>query len=344
MDRVDIKRLAEKLNLSTSTVSRAFRGNSDINPETKARILAVAKEFNYQPNHHASNLREKKSKTIAIIVPELANNFFSQAIHGIERVAREKGYHTLIYVTDDEYQKEVTFIDKLYNGRVDGIIMSASGEANDHKYLNRLDNKHIPLVFFDRVYDDIDVPKVTTDDYNSSFAATRHLIEMGCKEIAFLVINKSLSIGNVRMQGYQDALKNAGIEYNTHLVIDCSNDYDQNFEVLSKVLKEQHPDGLLASVERLAISSYYVCHHLGIRIPEDIKIVSFSSLEIASLLNPALSTITQPAYDLGTNAAQLLFKALESSAPINDHIVLSSQLIPRTSSTGQKAGSADRAK
>jgi LacI family transcriptional regulator len=217
---------------------------------------------------------------------------------------------------------------------VDGIIMSASGEANDHQYLHRLDNKHIPLVFFDRVYDDINVPKVTTDDYDSSFAATRHLIEMGCKEIAFLVINKSLSIGNVRMQGYRDALKDAGIEYQTQLVIDCSNDYDQNFEILSNVLQQQRPDGLLASVERLAISSYYVCHHLGIRIPEDIKIVSFSSLEIAPLLNPALSTITQPAYDLGTNAAQLLFKALEGNAPTNEHVVLNSKLIPRTSSTG----------
>lgn len=336
MDRVDIKRLAEKLNLSTSTVSRAFRGNSDINPETKARILSMAKEFNYQPNHYASNLREKKSKTIAIIVPELANNFFSQAIHGIERVARDKGYHTLIYVTDDEYQKEVAFIDKLYNGRVDGIIMSASGEANDHQYLNRLGNKHIPLVFFDRVYDDINVPKVTTDDYESSFAATRHLIEVGCKKIAFLVVNKSLSIGNVRMQGYHDALKDAGIPYNTHLVIDCSNDYDENFDILSKALNEQHPDGILASVERLAISSYYVCHNLGIRIPDDIKIVSFSSLEIASLLNPALSTITQPAFDLGTNAAALLFRALESDTPVTDHLVLSSKLIPRTSSTGVK--------
>ncbi|MVT08538.1 LacI family DNA-binding transcriptional regulator [Chitinophaga tropicalis] len=332
MDRVDIKRLAEKLNLSTSTVSRAFRGNSDINPETKARILSMAKEFNYQPNHYASNLRDKKSNTIAIIVPELANNFFSQAIHGIERVAREKGYYTLIYVTDDEYEKEVMFIEKLYNGRVDGIIMSVSGEANDHAYLNKRGAKSIPLVFFDRVYDDIDVPKVTTDDYTSSFDGTLHLIEGGCKKIAFLVVNKSLSIGNIRMQGYRDALKDAGIPFDERLVIDCSNDYSKNYGILTEMLREQRPDGLFASVERLAISSYYVCHDLGIRIPEDIKIVSFSSLEIASLLNPALSTITQPAYDLGTNAAELLFKTLEGKTEVKDHIVLSSKLIPRKSS------------
>ncbi|SFW61077.1 LacI family DNA-binding transcriptional regulator [Chitinophaga sancti] len=332
MERVDIKRLAEKLNLSTSTVSRAFRGNSDINPETKARILAAAKEFNYQPNHHASNLRDKRSNTIAIIVPEIANNFFSQAIHGIERVAREKDYYTLIYLTDDDYDKEVMFVEKLYNGRVDGIIMSASGEANDHRYLKTTGNKQIPLVFFDRVYDDIDVPKVTTDDYASAFSATRHLIEAGCRKVAFLVINKSMSIGNIRMQGYKDALQDAGIPFQEQLVVDCSNDYDKNYHILTDFLVNERPDGLFTAVERLAISSYYVCHDLGINIPGDVKVVSFSSLEIASLLNPALSTITQPAYDLGTHAAEMLFKVLEGIPPQNNHIILGSKLIPRLSS------------
>jgi LacI family transcriptional regulator len=331
MDKMDIKKLAKDLNLSTSTVSRAFRGNSDINLQTKERILAKAKELNYQPNLYASNLREKKSKTIAVIVPELANNFFSQAINGIERVAREKGYHTLIYVTDDEYQREVAFIDDLYNGRVDGVIMSASGEANDHNYLNKLRKKHMPLVFFDRVYDDIEVPKVTTNDYESSFLATQHLIAAGCKKIAFLVVNKSLSIGKMRTQGYVDALENAGIPYEQSWIIDCKNDHQENYPVLSKLMHTLKPDGLFASVERLAISSYYVCHDLGIAIPEQVKILSFSSLEIASLLNPALTTITQPAYDLGANAAQLLFKTLEGGVITNEHLVLKSTLIPRKS-------------
>lgn len=334
MDKMDIKKLAKDLNLSTSTVSRAFRGNSDINLQTKERILAKAKELNYQPNLYASNLREKKSKTIAVIVPELANNFFSQAINGIERVAREKGYHTLIYVTDDDYQREVSFIDDLYNGRVDGVIMSASGEANDHNYLNKLRKKHMPLVFFDRVYDDIDVPKVTTNDYESSFLATQHLIEAGCKKIAFLVINKSLSIGKMRTQGYVDALEDAGIPYEQSWIIDCKNDHQENYQVLSRLMNTLQPDGLFASVERLAISSYYVCHDLGIAIPEKVKILSFSSLEIASLLNPALTTITQPAYDLGANAAQLLFKTLEGGTRLNEHLVLKSSLIPRRSTAG----------
>jgi LacI family transcriptional regulator len=228
MDNVNIKQLAKALNLSTSTVSRAFRDNSDINKETKERILEMAKELNYQPNHHASNLREQRSRTIAVIVPEMANNFFSQAIHGIERIARERGYHILIYATDDDYQKEVSFIRHLHNGRADGIIMSVSGEANDHNYLNELTQKRLPLVFFDRVYEDIITPRVITNDYDSSFSATQHLIKQGCTRIAYLVINKNLSIGKFRMQGYIDALLKYKIPYDESLVIDCTNSYSKN--------------------------------------------------------------------------------------------------------------------
>lgn len=333
MDDVNIKKLAKDLNLSTSTISRAFRGNSDISQATKERILAKAKELNYQPNLYASNLREKKSKTIAVIMPELANNFFSQAVKGIERVARDNGYHTLLYVTDDDYQKEVGIIDDLSNGRVDGIIMSASGEANDHAYLGKLKRKKIPLVFFDRVYDDVDVAKVTTDDYTSSFEATRHLVEAGCKKIAFLVINKSLSIGKMRMQGYVDALKEAGIPYQPDWVIDCSNDREESIDIITKVLDTLQPDGLFAAVERLAMASYYACHQLGVKIPEQVKVISYSSLEIAPLLNPSLTTITQPAGDMGTEAARLLFKTLDAAEPaqVRDHLVLHSRIIQRRS-------------
>ncbi|HEY0271928.1 MAG TPA: LacI family DNA-binding transcriptional regulator [Chitinophaga sp.] len=333
MDDINIKKLAKDLNLSTSTISRAFRGNSDISQATKERILAKAKELNYQPNLYASNLREKKSKTIAVIMPELANNFFSEAVNGIERVARDNGYHTLLYVTDDDYQKEVAIIDDLSNGRVDGIIMSASGEANDHNYLGKLKKKKIPLVFFDRVYDDVDVAKVTTNDYASSFEGTRHLIEAGCKKIAFLVINKSLSIGKMRMQGYVDALREAGIPYRQDWVIDCSNDREESIAIITKVLTTLHPDGIFASVERLAMASYYACHALGVKIPEQVKVISYSSLEIAPLLNPSLTTITQPAGSMGAEAARLLFKTLEAATPalVRDHLVLSSKIIQRRS-------------
>lgn len=333
MRNINIKELAKALNLSTSTVSRAFRDNSDISKETKDKILAAAKELNYQPNHYASNLREQRSKTIAVIVPELGNNFFSQAIHGIERIARDKGYHILIYATDDNYEKEADFIRHLHNGRADGIIMSASGEANDHNYLNELNQKRLPLVFFDRVYEDIIAPRVITNDYDSSFAATRHLIKQGCRRIAYLVVNKYLSIGKTRMQGYLDALAKYNVPFDDHLVVDCTNSYQKNSLILKDMLTHLKPDGVFTSVERLAFATYYACNELNISIPDDVKVIGFSSLEIAPLLSPSLTTITQPATKIGVEAASLLFKMLEFPDQVNDNkiIVLDSKLIKRNS-------------
>ena len=335
MRTINIKELAKALNLSTSTVSRAFRDNSDISKETKDKILAAAKELNYQPNHYASNLREQRSKTIAVIVPELANNFFSQAIHGIERVARDKGYHILIYATDDEYEKEVSFIRHLHNGRADGIIMSVSGEANDHNYLNELNHKRLPLVFFDRVYEDIITPRVITNDYDSSFSATQHLIKQGCMRVAYLVINKNLSIGKTRMQGYLDALAKHNIPFDDNLIVDCTNSYKKNNVILKDMFKKLQPDGVFTSVERLAFATYYACNDLNISIPGQVKVIGFSSLEIAPLLNPSLTTITQPATKIGIEAASLLFKMLEhpENVNINEKIVLDSKLIKRNSTS-----------
>lgn len=336
MDKINIKVLAKELNLSTSTISRAFNGSTDINKDTKERILSLAKERNFLPNHYASNLRDKKTKTLAVIVPEIANDFFAQAINGIEEVARKHGFYILLYRTDDIFEKEVSFVNYLNNGKVDGIIMSASGEAKDHNYLRALGKKNVPLVFFDRVYEDIEAAKVTTNDYDSSFAATEHLIRAGCRSVAYLVVNKSISIGKTRMQGYIDALEKYGIPFRDELVIDCSNDEKVNYNILSKALKEIKPDGVFSSVERLAFATYYVCNDLNIRIPEDLKVISFSSLQLAPLLSPPLSTITQPAYELGFKAATLLFEALENkdSSITKKHHVLKSKLFIRKSSGG----------
>lgn len=337
MDNVNIKKLAEALNLSTSTVSRAFRDNSDINLATKERILAMAKQLNYQPNHYASNLREQKSKTIAVIVPELANNYFSLAIQGIESVASAKGYHILVYATNDQFEKEVSFIQHLHNGRADGIIMSVSGEANDHNYLNELAKKRLPLVFFDRVYEDIETPRVITNDYEASFSATEHLIDQGCKRIAYLAVNKTLSIGKTRMQGYIDALKKRNIEFNDELIIDCTNNYKENIDHLKSTFTTLKPDGVFTSVERLAFATYYACYDLKLDVPNDIKVIGFSSLEISPLLNPALSTVTQPAADLGKTAAELLFKMLENPGEIshNTEVILKSEVVQRRSTSRQ---------
>lgn len=328
---INIKELAQALNLSTSTVSRAFRDKNDINPKTKQHILDKAKELGYYPNIYASNLRGSKSRTLAVIMPELANNFFSLAVKGIENVAQEKGYHTLVYVTDSIYDKEVSIVEDLFNGRVEGIIMSVSGEGTDHQYIKKLKDSRIPLVFFDRVYDDIDVPKVVTDDFDSSFKATSYFLQKGLDRVAFLVIDKGVSIGNARLQGYLEAHKKCNKPVDKHLIVDCTNDFDQSYNAIQRAIAHHKPQALFASVERLATAAYRVCNDLQLKIPTDINVISFSNLKIADLLQPSLSTITQPAEALGREAAKLIFEVLKGNQVSEKELILRSDIIHRAS-------------
>ncbi|WP_160069858.1 LacI family DNA-binding transcriptional regulator [Sphingobacterium bovisgrunnientis] len=334
MSKVDIISIAKALNLSKSTVSRAFQEKSDINPNTRNRILAYANEVNYRPNHYASNLREQKSKTIAVVVPELENNYFTQIIKGAEEIAKREGYHILIYATDDDINKEREFITSISNGKVDGVLMSVVGERDNHSYLHNIDLVKMPIVFFDRVYDDVDITKIVTDDYQSSFNATEHLLLGGCTSIAYLVVDKDHSIGKERALGYKDALKKYDIAIQEELIVDCSNSYDENFNIIKEVLLNHKPDAVFASVERLAFSTYFVCNDLDLNIPRDLKVVAFSSLQIAELLSPPLSTVTQPAEQIGQEAAKLLLNKLkgEQQELGTNTIVLKSELRIRKSS------------
>ena len=331
---MNLKQLAKELNLSISSVSKALRDSHEISAATKLIVLAKAKEMNYQVNPFASSLRKQNSKTIAVIIPEVDNHFFSLAIKGIESIAQLKGYHVLIYLTHEDMEKEIAITQLLQNGRVDGIMMSLSGQTSNTSHLIELQEKEIPLVFFDRVAENIDVPKVTTDDYNISMKATEHLIENGCKRIVFLSIFQNLSISNKRMNGYMDALKNNGIKSESSLILSCKGDNENNSDMIRKLLKKKNrPDGIFACVEKLAISTYEVCEELGLNIPKDIKILSFANLQTAALLNPSLTTVTQPAYEMGKEAASILFKLVEKRG-INFLLaktVLKSTLIERNS-------------
>ncbi|MFL5738800.1 MAG: LacI family DNA-binding transcriptional regulator [Flavisolibacter sp.] len=333
MDVINLKKLAEQLNLSVSTVSKAFRNSYDINPKTRERILSLARELNYQPNPLASSLRTQKSRTIAVILPEIANNFFTQAINGIESVAQEYGYHVLIYLTHEDHEKEVDFTQHLQSGRVDGLLMSLSAGLRESSHLDQLREKGIPVVFFDRIYEGSATTKVTTNDYESGYQATKHLIEQGCKKILHLTTSKTLSISVKRMDGYIQALKDNSMAPDKKFIVSCTNNSEKDEQLIIEAMKKIKPDGIFSGFERLAVLSYKACAALKLSIPKNIKIISFSNLETASLLNPSLTTITQPAFEIGERAASALFKALEKKTidiP-NEHIVINSTLIKRKS-------------
>ncbi len=333
MEPVNIKKLARILNLSISTVSKALRDGHDISQETKDKVVSLATELNYQPNPHASSLRKHSSKTIAVIIPEIDNNYFTLAIKGIESIAQEKGYHVLIYLTHEDISREVALTKYLHGGRVDGVLISVSSTTTDHTHLEQLMKNGLPIVFFDRICESLDTAKITTDDFESAYLATRHLIDQGCKKPAHLAISRNISIGNKRMDGYLKALTDQGFPIDESLIVECINDDEQDLKLIKNLLLQQKPDGIFAAVERYAISTYEACRELKLKIPDDLKVICFSNLKIAALLNPSLSTITQPAYDIGREAAIILFKSLEKKMfrLVNEQIVIKSVLIQRES-------------
>ncbi|HPM30183.1 MAG TPA: LacI family DNA-binding transcriptional regulator [Chryseolinea sp.] len=329
-----LKELAKELNLSFSTVSKALRDSHEISSSTKNKVLAKAKELNYQVNPLASSFRKQKSKTIAVVIPEVVNDFFGPVISGIESIAQEKGYHVLIYLTHEDMQKEIAITKLLKNGRVDGIMMSLSEQTSDTNHLTELKDNEIPVVFFDRIVEDFDAPKVTTDNYNCGLKATEHLIKNGCKRIAFLSISQKLSISNMRLKGYLDALEKNKIKKDNTLIVSCEKDDAKNNSLIRKLLKRKNrPDSIFASVEKLAIATYTICVELKLNIPKDIKVITFSNSYTAPFLNPSLTTITQPAFEIGRGAAGILFKMIEKKGHhfLQQKTVLNSVLVERNS-------------
>ena len=342
MSKVDLKMMAAQLGFSVSTVSKALRDSHEFGESTKQKILAKAKELGYKPNPYASYMRHQKSKTIALIVPEINNSYFLQVINGAESVAREKDYHLLIYITHEDVEHEKSIIEHLQNGRVDGIIMSVTLNTKSYDYLERCISNEVPIVFYDRVCHEIETVKIVTDDFASAFSATEHLIQNGCKNIGYLSLSDNLSIGIKRMNGYKEALNKHDLKINESIIKHCigtDSAFDFNYKVIKDLLVS-HPeiDGIFGSIERFALITYQVCKELKKRIPEDIKVLCFSNLQTANYLSPSLTTIHQPAFEMGVTAATTLFKHLDKkrSMLVNDNIVIKSTLVVRESSTERK--------
>jgi len=326
MKNITIREFARELKLSVSTISKALNDSYEISEETKLRVRQAAAKLNYVPNPYASSLRGRKSKNIGVVIPEVADSFFSLAINGIESVANENGYHVLICLTHESFENEKTILKEFQGGRVDGVLLSVSEETSQTDHINDLISTGVPLIFFDRVCEDVETAKITTDDFTSGYNAAEHLIQQGCDNIAFLGISKSLSISNKRLGGYLEALADHTLKINKRNIIQCSNDARQNYLLIKKLLQQQNrPNGIVASVEKLTMPVYMACASLKLRIPKDVKVVCFSNLETASILNPSLTTITQPAFEMGKAAATFLFKTLQKA---NFNITKESLVIP----------------
>jgi LacI family transcriptional regulator len=337
MSRVNLQSLAKELGLSVATVSKALKDSYEISIETKGRVLALARQLNYTPNPYASSLRRKRSNTIAVVVPEVADSFFSQAIRGIEEVAQSKGYHVLIYLTYESSDKERKILEDCQNGRVDGVLLSVSSQTDSHTHIEHLMDYNIPVVLFDRVLEKAHTSKITTDDYDSAYRATAHLAECNCQQLAYLSISDQLEMNNHRIHGFRQALADRHFSPEACRVIHCTNDTATAHTIIQQLLASPNrPDGIVASVEKLAPPVYAICHALHINIPAQLKLVCFSNTSYAPVLQPALTTVTQPATEMGKAAATILFKTLKNSGGVvkPEQVVLPSALQVRASTSG----------
>lgn len=332
---VTIKELAKELGISKSTVSRALRDSSEIGEETKRRVLELARARHYSPNPFALSLLNQRTYSIGVIVPEIANPFFSSVIGGIEDVAYQRGYQVMIYQSHDAYEREVSSTRHIASRRADGLLISIAGGTKEYEHFKELAESSIPIVFFDRAAEEIQTHKVLVDDYGGAFQATEHLVREGCKQIAHISGNMNLAISRNRAQGYKDALIKYGLEVRDEWIITGEFKHEVGVEAAYQLMAlRQRPDAIFAASDRIAIGAHSALRQLGYRMPADVALMGFSDLAISSLLDPPLSTMVQPTFEMGRQSAELLLDMIESKKPpiLFETRVLKPELMIRKSS------------
>ena len=315
--KITLKKIAKEFGVSISTVSKALKDSHEISLELKEKIQAFAKYYHYKPNSLALNLRNQKTKTIGVIIPEIVHHFFTKVITGIEKLANDKGYNVMICLSNESFEKEVLNLEMLANGVVDGIIISVSKETEekeDYMHFNELLNNGIPLVMFDRVIDEIVCNKVIADDKGGAFLATEQLIKNGCNKIALITTPDYVTVGNERREGYLKALKDYDIPVDeTHTIkIDDKFSIEEQLSCLFK--GDSVPDGIFAVNEIYAATVMKVARSFGYHIPDDIEVIGFTDGLISEFTSPSLTTVAQHGRSMGQKALELLLDEIDSQA------------------------------
>lgn len=334
--KVTLKQIAKELDVSISTVSKSLRDSPEISEDTRLKVQAFAKLYNYKPNNIALSLKNKKTKTIGIIIPEIVHHFFATVISGIEQVANECGYNVIVCLSDESFDKEVINMEMLANGSTDGFIMSLSKETQQKKdfhHLQEVINQGMPVVLFDRISNDIMCDKVIIDDQLAAYEATNFLISKGLKKIALLTTVDYVSVGKLRTDGYLNVLHDHGIEVDENLIIRIE-DTEHCDEKINELLENQSVDAILAVNELFAVTAIKLAMSKGIKIPEDLSVVAFTDGIISKYSTPTITTISQNGIKMGRKAAEMLIKRLELEDEEDEHYkteIIETNLIIRES-------------
>ncbi len=328
-----IKDIARKLRISVSTVSRALRNLHDVNPETRKNVLDLAKELNYEPNYIAQSLINKKTRIIGVIVPVIASSVFSRILAGMNDAAQKHRYQLMICQSNENAEHEAELIRQLASFKIDGLLISVSGQTRYEGAFDILKQKEIPVVFFDRVLPNIDAPKVIVDEFQSAFTAVEHLIHCGHKRIAHLGGPPHLSISKDRLNGYLAAMKKHKVAVNKKLILACENFEEDALKNIQRLFsKKPFPDAVFAINDASAVILIKYLNRKGIRIPEEVAVIGFNNDHISEIVEPALTTIMLPCADIGHIAVDILVRRINDPTPPPQTITLHSNLIIRDSS------------
>jgi LacI family transcriptional regulator len=311
--KVTLKQIAKELDVSISTVSKSLRNSLEIGEETRLKVQAFAKFYNYKPNNIALSLKNRKTKTIGIIIPEIVHYFFSTVINGIEQVANENGYSVIICLSDDSFDKEVLNMEMLANGSIDGFIMSLSKETQlkgDFHHITEVINQGMPVVMFDRVTNEILCDKVIIDDKAAAYEAVQSLIDKGKKKIALVTTVDYVSVGKLRTDGYTKALLDNDIPFDEDLIIKIE-DVDTCEIIISKLLEDKGIDAIFAVNELFAVTCIKTANKMGIHVPEDLAVIAFTDGIISKYSTPTITTVSQSGIKMGNKAAKMLIERLE---------------------------------
>ena len=329
--KTTIKDIAEALGISIATVSRAMTNSPEIKPDTRERVLAMAKKMHYKPNIYARNLLKNKNNLIGVVVPEFITFFFPEIIIGIQEVVNPLGYQVLICQSNESSELERKNVEMLENNMVEGMIISVTKESKNYDLYQRLLSEGMPIVFVNRVIEDLNASRITIDDHKWAFKAVEHLIKCGYRHIAHLAGNEHLSITKGRMQGYLDALKTYDIPVDPRLIMHVGVQQDKAKIGLNYLLNlKQKPDAIFAVNDPVAVGAFLELRERGIKVPEEMGIVGFSESPIGRIIG--LSSVAQPTFDIGRAAAEVLVQKIKNpDSPIESRVLEAKLNIRKTS-------------
>ncbi|HWA34244.1 MAG TPA: LacI family DNA-binding transcriptional regulator [Cyclobacteriaceae bacterium] len=327
-----IRDIALILGISKSTVSRALNDHYDVNPETAKKVRELAIQIDYHPNLLAQHLKQQRTNTIGVVIPDTVNRFFAKAIGGIQQVANQAGYNVIICQSNETVSLERNNVKTLMASKVDGLLISVSRETDRHDHLQYAIDKEMPIVLFDRIIEELQASQVYSDNYEISFQGTEHLIAQGCKRIAFIAGPRHLYNSRNRLNGYLAALKKHNINISESLIVDSNYGTSDTEEYMRHLLNlRQKPDGIFAINDMAAMEVIHILKKRGLNVPKDVAVLGFNNETICRLVEPSLSSIDHPAFDMGAAAAEILLRQISKNEIFQEKRLIKSRLVVRES-------------